>query len=275
MLTINRCGILLPSTLLLFAWFGNGVLPHYTSSPTSASAPFSQVAPGSESHSGYPVFKWVNGNDRIRMIPADSGFCFLSAVGGSFAGGGESVRVYVDDGWWYLEGKCLQPLVWAEATCLEFDGLPVNQTQSTDDGTESQEGAPPALTVSVIGSRHAIRTLDNGMRAFGNRLYFFQQVPQRFRGWQFTQLNGGVGEELSVRGRTGQTVYIATAPGQPGVNLEGWTLVPHSAFVYSDSCNTRMSVYSRRLQSTQSLQIPQGSWAGCAVLAREVTQTET
>ena len=72
---------------------------------------------------GHPVFQWSAGKPRVRMIRAEDGICFLSAVGGSFAGGGEWIRVRVDDGWWYLEGHCQQPLVWAEATCVKFDRL--------------------------------------------------------------------------------------------------------------------------------------------------------
>jgi hypothetical protein len=66
------------------------------------------------------VVRWQVGQERVRLMRAADGFCFLSAVGGGFAGGGEWVRVAVDDGWWYLSGHCLQPELWAEATCVDY-----------------------------------------------------------------------------------------------------------------------------------------------------------
>lgn len=56
--------------------------------------------------------RWARGRGRVKLIHADEGFCFLSSVGGNFAGFGEKVRVHVgDDGFWYLEGRSQQPLV--------------------------------------------------------------------------------------------------------------------------------------------------------------------
>lgn len=54
------------------------------------------------------------------MIAKEEGFCFLTEVGGHFAGGGESVRVYIgEDGYWYLHGKSAQA-VWAKAMSVQF-----------------------------------------------------------------------------------------------------------------------------------------------------------
>jgi hypothetical protein len=97
--------------------------------PCAAGVPFPLPAigqgdqPAVRQDAGISVFQWRVGKERVRLIRADDGICFLSAVGGSFAGGGEWVRVRVDDGWWYLEGHCQQPLVWAEATCVRFHTL--------------------------------------------------------------------------------------------------------------------------------------------------------
>ena len=46
----------------------------------------------------YRVFKWKQGQKPQRMIHQDEGFCFLSGVGGGFAGGGEVVHVTVNGG---------------------------------------------------------------------------------------------------------------------------------------------------------------------------------
>lgn len=57
----------------------------------------------------------------IKMIHSSDGFCFLSAVSGKMAGGGEEARVFVDrrDGFWYLRLRSEQPLA-AKACALRF-----------------------------------------------------------------------------------------------------------------------------------------------------------
>ncbi len=64
------------------------------------------------------TFTWSRGQKPIKMIREQEGFCFLSEIGGCFAGGGERVRVYVDDGWWWIHGRCMQRSLWATATCI-------------------------------------------------------------------------------------------------------------------------------------------------------------
>ena len=65
--------------------------------------------------------RWHQGSPPTRLIRSDEGFCFLTAVGGHFQGGGESVRVYVgDDGYWYLGGQSMQQGVWAECGIIRY-----------------------------------------------------------------------------------------------------------------------------------------------------------
>ena len=99
MWTTGGCGVVL--ALLLLVPSRATEMPH-TSATTCAPR----------------VVRWQVGQERVRLMRAADGFCYLSAVGGGFAGGGEWVRVAVDDGWWYLSGHCQQPLLWAEATCV-------------------------------------------------------------------------------------------------------------------------------------------------------------
>ena len=99
----------LPFLLLLFA---------VAQSRDSADAPRGSADPGTAPNETYRIFKWNRGDPPIKMIRADEGFCFLSGVGGSFAGGAERVRVYIRDGYWYLEGMCMQSSLWAEATSV-------------------------------------------------------------------------------------------------------------------------------------------------------------
>lgn len=52
---------------------------------------------------------WKKGMGILKLIHIDEGFCFLTRVGGGFAGGGEYVQLNIrPDGYWYLEGHSLQ-----------------------------------------------------------------------------------------------------------------------------------------------------------------------
>ena len=51
-------------------------------------------------------YDWKNGDPPVRMIRKEEGFCYLTALSGGFAGGGEVANVYIaDDGYWYLGGQ--------------------------------------------------------------------------------------------------------------------------------------------------------------------------
>lgn len=65
------------------------------------------------------VVRWCHGDEPIRLLPADKGFCFVSGMGGNFEGGGEGVRVFVDDGAWWVSGYSCQPSLWVEVTVMK------------------------------------------------------------------------------------------------------------------------------------------------------------
>ena len=57
-------------------------------------------------------FTWKTGAPRTKMLRQDEGCCFLTGLGGSFLGEGESINVTRDqDGFWYLEGPAKQSVV--------------------------------------------------------------------------------------------------------------------------------------------------------------------
>jgi len=64
------------------------------------------------------IVRWSHGDKPIRLLPADKGFCFVSGMGGNFQGGGEGVRVFVDDGAWWVAGYSCQPSLWVEVTVM-------------------------------------------------------------------------------------------------------------------------------------------------------------
>ena len=67
---------------------------------------------------------WQQGQ-RVPMLPVDEGLCFLTMVGGNFAGDREVARVEIVDGNWVLSGvdNPGRP-VFAEARCWRFPQRP-------------------------------------------------------------------------------------------------------------------------------------------------------
>ncbi len=66
------------------------------------------------------VVRWQHGDPTLRLLPADRGFCYVSGLGGALEGGGEGVRVFVDDGTWFVGGYSCQPSLWVEVTCVAW-----------------------------------------------------------------------------------------------------------------------------------------------------------
>lgn len=64
------------------------------------------------------IVRWSHGDQPIRLLSADKGFCFVSGMGGNFQGSGEGVRVFVDDGAWWVAGYSCQPSLWVEVTVM-------------------------------------------------------------------------------------------------------------------------------------------------------------
>ena len=106
--------------------------------PPPAPPPAPSTAAGAESlTTEYRQYEWQRGGAPVRMISKDEGFCFLSAVGGHFAGGGESVRVYIgEDGFWYLGGSAAQEL-WGKAMSVKFSHKLATSVVPAEDPNET------------------------------------------------------------------------------------------------------------------------------------------
>ena len=115
--------------------------------------------------------------------------------------------------------------------------------------------------------------LDNGALAYGNRRYVWKNVPGPFRGWRYTQTNGGEQATITVKAKRNTILYIATASKQKGVDLTGWEPVQGGSFSYSAGSGTPMQILSRPLQASSEMAIPQGNWSGVLVLIPPETAT--
>ena len=108
--------------------------------------------------------------------------------------------------------------------------------------------------------------LDNDELAYGNRRYVWKDVPQPFRGWRYTQTNGGEPATITVKAKRHTVLYVATATRQKGVELTGWEPVRGGSFSYSAGGKTPMKILTRSIPAGSEIVIPQGNWSGVLVL---------
>jgi hypothetical protein len=124
MLYLNRGSYWRPMMFLTFAVL---VWHALTSARFDRSAPIvarAEEPPAKEADDPnaveYRVYEWKRNAAPVKMISKDEGYCFLTEIGGHFAGGGESVKVYIgEDGFWYLGGGAFQD-IWAKAMSVKF-----------------------------------------------------------------------------------------------------------------------------------------------------------
>jgi hypothetical protein len=119
----------------------------------------------------------------------------------------------------------------------------------------------------VEGRGFTLETLEEDSKAFGNRSYVWKQVPEKLRGWRYTQTLGGRNPEVAVTAKRDTTVHIATATSQPGIDIGQWQPEAELTFHYTDSGRTGMKVFQRRLKAGEYIVIPQGNWTGGILLA--------
>lgn len=69
---------------------------------------------------GYQTYQWKPGDKPVRMLSVREGFCYLSKMEGAFQAAGESVQVYIKDGFWWLGGRSNQASVKVEAIAVRL-----------------------------------------------------------------------------------------------------------------------------------------------------------
>lgn len=120
--------------------------------------------------------------------------------------------------------------------------------------------------IVVEGQGFTLQTLQEGSQAFGNRDYVWTQVPEKLRGWHYTQTFGGQAAQIAVVANHDATVHFATATSQEGIETNGWQPDARLAFCYTDSGRTGVQVFKRVVKAGQRVEIPQGNWTGGILL---------
>lgn len=93
------------------------------------------------------VVRWSHGDTTKRLMPADQGFCYISGIGGNFEGAGEAVRIWVDDGMWWVGGHSCQPSLWIDVTCVSWPGA--RKPAVSPSSAASQKPEEPAKTPTL------------------------------------------------------------------------------------------------------------------------------
>jgi hypothetical protein len=118
----------------------------------------------------------------------------------------------------------------------------------------------------LTGSGFEPARLADGEKAFSNRTYVWDNVPERIRGWRYTRTAGGERAVTRVLARQPVTLHLATATTQAPFDLAGWREVPGAAFGYNDLNRTRLQIYQRSLAAGETLVLPQRNWTGTLLL---------
>jgi len=134
---------------------------------------------------------------------------------------------------------------------------------------EDKQVGPLTIERKVI----ALHPFRDGAKAYGNRPYVWDAVPERFQGWQFLRGNGGEASPAFVSTSAETTVYLATSASVKPNELPEWTPVEGLTFHYTDSGRTKMQVYQCRLSTGDRIAIPQLTWTGGMLLIPPATKT--
>lgn len=117
---------------------------------------------------------------------------------------------------------------------------------------------------TLVGRDFGIARLENGGKAFSNRAYVWEQLPEPFHGAQYTRTAGGVSATMRVQAERDGVLFAATHEKQ-GSALHGWRNTGRK-FRYTDANRTELTVFERALKAGEELNIPQNGWTGTIII---------
>jgi hypothetical protein len=121
----------------------------------------------------------------------------------------------------------------------------------------------PRAKLDVQGGGFVLKILRNGATAYSNRDYKWANVPEALDGWTYTQIDGGDTPEFRAEVVKGGVAYVMAE------SLEladyDWLHRPDLAFHWYPGRDA-MSVFSKRVESGQTLVVPHIGWTGTMIL---------
>ncbi len=127
------------------------------------------------------------------------------------------------------------------------------------------------VSITTTGNLE-VDKLKSGIKAFSNRSYVFENVPEEVSGLAFTRFDGGGFPKLNLKAKAAGDLYIATQVGQTGYNAveHGWTLVNDVKFNYNDGTHTAYEVYKRTMAADETISLESSEWTGILVIAENI-----
>jgi hypothetical protein len=167
----------------------------------------------------------------------DKGFCYLSKIGGSFRGFGESVYLAAE-GNWYLKGSSGQSGVTATTSCITFAALgstgPLNQVYIS-----SYPGAWKSTSGAAGGTSGQVCFL-TGFRGETNGGGEGAAMVRAGSGWQLQvshQSGAGIQAQYACIARTGGSISVA----------EDTSFVPQASDCSGSTCNALFTTSHGRI----------------------------
>jgi len=121
-----------------------------------------------------------------------------------------------------------------------------------------------ASGLTIEGRGFTIKPFDEEAMAFGNRTYVWRDVPESFRGWTYTQTNGGEFGEMTVTAEESTTLYIAATQASVDIYLD-WEQT-EDVFHYTDQNQTSVQILRQDVEAGTSVSLPQQFWVGTLLL---------
>jgi len=153
-----------------------------------------------------------------------------------------------------------------DANYLTFHRVENFRAKTMADSAPLAELEVTAGDLAITGFNWTLARMAIGQKAFNNRTYVWQKVPELFRDGQFTRMAGGEKATLAIRALKATTAYVATTEGKTPVALPGWKRIDGSLLQYDDKGKTVLALFQRSLKAGEKLDIPQGNWAGTLVV---------
>lgn len=169
--------------------------------------------------------------------------------------------------WWTLSKKDSKPSVPIQAeantnTPAESanDEMPENSSAKSPVRSRRPARVTYEATDFVIsGTGFTVQDFDEGATSYSNRKYVWQQVPSKFRGWMFTQINLNRPATIRAHVKNSTTLFIAAAANPSGVVFPGWE--PDRSMFTNDKGQLKMYVFRKQVHPGDNIRIPKNGKA--------------